>query len=93
MKTTAPNRVTSGTRGALTILTAAEAGDLPMPDQVQVMDLHTKATLTLFLRSLEDLTHWSIWLDEPIDTGHGVHDGEMLGQPVRVVATMRGASS
>jgi hypothetical protein len=92
------SRVIGDTNGALTILKAAQAGGLPMPDQIIVMDLHSTSTLTFYVRNLDELTHWSTWLDEPISDqviGARVHhavDGEMFDQPLRILAITKAAA-
>jgi hypothetical protein len=90
--TTTEDRVISDTNGALTILKAARYGAVPIPTAVEILDLHSTSTLTFYVRNLDDLTAWSIWLDEPISEtviGTRVHhkvDGEMFDQPLRVLA-------
>lgn len=95
--TTTEPRILADTRGAHIVLTAALAGDLPMPDQVQIMDLHASSKVTFFVRNLDELTAWAVWLDEVIETQpiagrlHHCVDGEIFDQALRVLTITKAA--
>jgi hypothetical protein len=92
----APPILTSS-QAALIILTDAHKAGLPLPRSVGHMDVDdgvSEAQLVFYLRSLDDLDHWSVWLEEPIRTTpylmptgkvHSSVEGRLFDHNVRAV--------
>lgn len=93
-KRQAPPIVTS-VRAALMLLQAAQACEMPMPDQIEHLILGRGETqLALYVANLDYLAAWSTWLEEPITVGdhvmdsgrvHCSVDGVMFDHPIRVI--------
>lgn len=77
------------------ILTAAQSGGVPMPNQVEHLDVGDReAQLAVYVPNLDDLAAWSTWLDAPIVTAdqvmesgrvHCSVDGVMFDHRLRVI--------
>lgn len=77
------------------ILTAAQAGEVPLPEHVWHTQLRDGAVrLTFHVAGLDDLSAWSTWLeeplvvsDEPTEAGllHCSVDGVLFDAPIRVL--------
>lgn len=82
------NRTANNARAAGTVMTVAEAHELPMPSIVTLYDF--KDGLCVHFDSLTDLTAWAVWADEPVaqrgggdDSAiHHVFTGEILDCPI-----------
>ncbi len=91
----APPILTSS-QAALVVLTDAHKAGLPLPRTVEQLYLDdvTEAQLVFYVRNLEDLAAWSLWLEAPISTSpyvmasgrvHSSAEGRMYDHNVRAV--------
>ena len=67
--------ITSATRGALLILEAAESASLPLPVAVTPDRF---GAVRLQMGSLDDLAAWSLYMEEPIDSGEPSDEGAIV---------------
>lgn len=94
MRAQAPPIITSA-RAALMILTAAQSGEVPLPDQIEHIVLgQNEAQLAIYVANLDHLSAWSTWLEEPINVAdqvmesgrvHCSVDGEIFDHRIRVI--------
>lgn len=76
--TAAPPIVTSA-RASVMILTAAQAGAVPLPEHVWHTQLRDGAVrLTFHVAGLDDLAAWSTWLEEPLVVAEEVTEAGLL---------------
>jgi hypothetical protein len=82
-------------RAAVMILTAAQSGDVPLPDQVEhIMLGGDEVNLVFYVATIDDLSAWATWLEAPITVADDVMpsgrvhcsvDGQLFDHPLRVI--------
>lgn len=86
---TTPHPIRSHVKAVDMILTAAEAGGLPLPHHINV----TPTSVRFMFDTLDQLTHWALYVDEPIadeaqELGRTAHtlNGVLFDEPISMVA-------